>query len=339
MSAPPATVPPLTITGRDPSRAVTFPRAMLLAPMDGITDRLFREMLLGLGDAGGACTEFLRISIAALPRKVFRREIPPVPEPGSAPVGVQLMASDAEFVAETVANAEAAGARWIDLNFGCPVKRVFNKCAGSALLAHPERLGSIVAAAVGATTLPVTAKIRAGVDDDGPLHDVLDACAEAGAAAVTLHARLRRHSYAEPATWDWIARAAARLHGRSLPLPLIGNGGVTRGEHVAAMLRETGCDAVMIGRAAFADPWIFREALGGPAATREEAVAFARLYLDALCPPGGPTGGICQFKRLVAVYRAGGLFDGREGDRGVLLRAHDPAIHRAWLDASLPVAA
>lgn len=320
--------PPLTIRGRDASRAATFPRGVLLAPMDGITDRVFRDLVLDLGHAGGACTEFVRISTDPVARKVLRRELGAPPR-RDVPVGVQLMAADPEFVAESVARADEAGAAFVDLNFGCPVKRVVNKCAGSALLADPGLLAAIVAAAVAATTLPVTAKIRAGIVDEAPLDEVLDACAESGAAAVTVHARLRRHSYADPARWEWIARAVGRLRPRGVPV--VGNGGIDRGADAARMRRETGCDAVMIGRATLADPFVFREACGGPAASREEALAFARAYLEALCPPGASPAPLSQFKRLVAVFRAGGLFEGREDERRALLRSNDPDVHRAWL--------
>lgn len=320
--------PPLTILGRDPCRAVTFPRGLLLAPMDGVTDRVFRDLVLDLGDVGGACTEFVRISGAALPARVFRRELGAPPRT-DLPVGLQLMAPDAQFVADAAVRAADAGAAWIDLNFGCPAKRVFGKCAGSALLAAPSRLGEIVATAVAATGLPVVAKIRAGVDDDRGLEAVLDACADAGASAVTVHARLRRHSYAEPARWEWIARAVERLRGRGIPV--IGNGGVGCGEDVARMLRETGCAAVMIGRAALADPWVFREARGGAPATAAEARAFALRHLDEVCPPGSPPGALHRHKRLVAVLRAGGLFAGREDDRRRLLRSNDRDEHRRWL--------
>ena len=324
----PAPLPALRLRGRDPRREVVFERAVLLAPMEGITDRCFRGMVLDLGSAGGACTEFQRISVSVLPRRLFRRELGDPPR-ADVPVGVQIMAAGTEHLAPSVVHATLAGAPWIDLNFGCPVQRVFKKCAGSALLAHPDTLGAIVRTAVQATGVPVTAKIRAGVDDDALLDDVLDACADAGAAAVTLHARLRRHSYAEPARWEWIAHAADRLHARGVAL--IGNGGIDAPGDVARMLAETGCDAVMIGRAAFADPWIFREAAGGAPASWAEAHGFATRYLDHLCPPGGAAAPIARFKQLLRAFRAAG-FDGVVApDLGRLLRERDPGVVRAWL--------
>jgi tRNA-dihydrouridine synthase C len=115
---------------------VTFATGLLLAPMEGITDRCYRDLVLDVVSAGGqgpggACTEFQRVSESVLPRKTFRRELGEPPRT-DVPVGVQIMAAGTAHLEPSVANAVAAGAPWIDLNFGCPVKRVFNKCAGSA---------------------------------------------------------------------------------------------------------------------------------------------------------------------------------------------------------------
>ena len=311
-------IPPLEIRGR--GRAVRFPAAILLAPMDGVTDPAFRGLVLDLGDAGGAVTEFVRLTTGPMSAAVLRREVGP---PRAAPVGLQIMTPGPEHVAETAARAAAAGASWVDLNFGCPVKRVFRKCAGSALLARPEVLESIVAAAASGSDLPVSAKVRAGIEDDSRLEEILDAAARGGAAMVTLHARLRIDSYAAAARWERIARAASFLAARHPSTVLVGNGGVERPGDAARMMRETGCRGVMVGRAALADPWIFREARGGPPATAEEAAGFAVRYLDAL-------GGVGKAKQLVRWYGAGGLFEGREEERGRLLREAGPAEIRAW---------
>jgi tRNA-dihydrouridine synthase len=323
-------LPSLRIRGR--GRAVDFRPAILLAPMDGITDPVFRGRVLALGDAGGAVTEFVRLSTGAPGVAALRREIGPR-APGSAPVGLQVMAPGPDHVAETAARAAAAGADWVDLNFGCPVKRVFDRCAGSALLAHPERIAAIVAAAVAGSDLPVSAKIRAGIGDDGRLEEILDAAAGAGAALVTLHARLRTDSYAAPARWERIARAAAFLRRARPGTALLGNGGVDRPGDAARMLRETGCDGVMVGRAAFDDPWIFRRIAGGPAATAEEAAAFAVGYLDAF-RGAGEAAGVGKAKQFVRRFRAGGLFDGRPGERERLLREAGPAEIREWFAAA-----
>jgi tRNA-dihydrouridine synthase len=289
--------------------------------MDGVTDPAFRALVLDLGHAGGAVTEFVRISSGPISARTLRREMGP-PRPAGPPVGLQIMTPGEEHVASTAANAERAGASWVDINFGCPVKRVFNKCAGSALLAHPEKVEAIVRAAVTGTGLPVSAKVRAGIEDDARLEEILDAAARGGAAMIALHARLRVDSYATAARWERIARGAAFLGARHPAVALVGNGGIDVAADAPRMMRETGCRGVMVGRAAFADPWIFREIAGGPPATAEEAAAFARAYLAA-----APAGKAKQFVRF---YRAGGIFAGREVERDRLLREAPAAAIAAW---------
>lgn len=296
-------------------QAVTIDPPVLLAPMEGITDRVFRGLIAPLGGLGAAVSEFIRISVAPMPVRVGRRDLG---EAIGVPVALQLMTPGANHLAVSVENAERAGASWIDLNFGCPAPIVFGKCAGSALLAHPGRIAAIVTTAVAATGLPVTAKIRAGIDSPAHLGELVTACAEAGAAAVTLHARLRITPYDQAATWEWLATAATALRRCSRPIPLIGNGGITVASDVARMRAETGVDAVMIGRAALADPFIFRAAAGGAAGDPSEAAAWAVRYLDA-CGGGGP-----KAKQLIRYYRS---LD--ESTRSTLLRGPAAAI-RPW---------
>jgi len=314
------------LNARFSERSVRFPNRMLLAPMEGVTDRVFRNLVLDLGGAGGASTEFLRIGNHAVRRRIIEAELGPVRS--DTPVAVQLMAADPEHLAETIAHAEAAGAKWIDLNFGCPVKRVFGRGAGSALLADPERLARITAAAVGATDQPVSAKLRVGVSDDSLLEEVLDAAGEGGAAMITLHARTRVDSYETPARWEWIARAATRVHARFPGVPLIGNGGIEKPEDIDEMLRTTGCDGVMVGRAAIANPFLFNEASGDQPPTLEEAARFAYRYLDALLSGESVVRGLGRFKQLMRVFTAGGLFD---SNRPQLLRERDPDVVREYL--------
>ena len=318
---------PLEIRGRE--RSVRFPVAALLAPMDGVTDAKFRGLVLELGHVGGAVTEFVRITTGPIGTFPLRRELGEPRE--GPPVGLQVMTPGPEFVAETASAAETAGAAWVDINFGCPVKRVFDKCAGSALLAEPRKVEAIVAAAVAGTGLPVSAKVRAGIDDASRLEEVLDAAVSGGAAMITLHARLRRDSYATAARWEWIARAAAYLRGRAPGVALVGNGGVDRAADGPRMLRETGCDAVMVGRAALADPWIFREMQGGPAASLEESVEFALRWLDAVLVPGSERRGVGRAKMLLRAWRAGGMFEGREEDRRRLMVSPGAGEFRDWL--------
>ncbi|HAT11955.1 MAG TPA: hypothetical protein DCS97_15550, partial [Planctomycetes bacterium] len=299
-----------------PTHGVAISPPVLLAPMQGITDRIFRDLVAPLGGVGAAVSEFVRITVAPTSRKVVRRELGP---PIGIPVGLQLMTPDENHLAASVANAAAAGAAWIDLNFGCPAPVVFSKCAGSALLAHPERIARIVATAVGATGLPVTAKMRAGISSPAHLRELVCAAAEAGAAAVTLHARLRITSYDEPATWAWLAEARDALARCARPVPLIGNGGIEILHDLARMRRETGVDAVMVGRAALSDPFIFRTAAGGPAPTVAEASAWALRKLNAI-GSGSP-----KAKQMVRYWRCAGML-ADPAERQALLRGPAPAI-------------
>jgi tRNA-dihydrouridine synthase C len=309
-------------------RFARFPTSLLLAPMEGVTDRTFRDAVLDLGHAGGACTEFLRISVAPIPARVIRRELGPPRK--DAPVAVQLMAPGLEHLAASVVNAERAGASFLDLNFGCPVARVCGKGAGSALLDDPPRIEAIVSEAVRATELPVTAKIRAGVTDVSRLDEIVDAAAAGGAAMLTVHGRRRVDGYGDPANWEWIARAVARWRLRAAG-PVCGNGSVATAEDARRMTRETGCDLVMIGRGAIADPFVFRRHAGLPPATAAEAAAFALRYADAIQPDARASHRLGRIKMLVRYYQAGGLLDD-PADRERLLRAGEMGELRAFFE-------
>ncbi len=320
----------LTITGPT-GRQLVFPNGVLLAPMEGVTDPVFRDLVIGLGGVGGAITEFIRISVSAMSAKVVKRYLGPPRD--DTPVGVQFMAADEAFVPASIASAERVGAPWIDLNFGCPVPVVFNKCAGSALLGKPEVLARIVRSAVQSTSLPVSAKIRSGIDSPARLREIVAAVVEAGAAMLTVHARLRCQPYTHPATWEWLAIAREERDRQARRIPLIGNGGVDVPADVPRMLAETGCDGVMIGRAALADPWIFSQAAGGPAPTVAQAADFALRYASAVEAVRGRRGSLAKLKQLVRYYRAGGIFANAEDERTRLLRCDDLDAVRGWFSA------
>ncbi len=315
-----------TITGSGSS--LLFPNPVFLAPMEGVTDPVFRDLVINLGGVGGAITEFIRISVSAMSAKVVRRYLGPLRD--DTPVGVQFMAADEAHIPASVAAAERVGAQWIDLNFGCPVPVVFNKCAGSALLGKPEVLARIVRSAVSSTTLPVSAKIRVGIDSPHRLKEIVAAVIESGAAMLTVHARLRCQPYSHPATWEWLSLAREERDRHARRIPLIGNGSVEQPIDVQRLLTETGCDGVMIGRAALADPWIFSQAAGGPPPTPAQAADFALRYATAVEAVRGRRGSLAKLKQLVRYYRAGGIFVGAEEERTRLLRCDDLDAVRAW---------
>lgn len=309
---------PLDLVGPTGHR-VRLPGRLLLAPMEGVTDRAFRDAVLDLGGVGAASTEFLRVHATPIPTAVIRRELGPVRD--DVPVAVQLMASGPEQLLRSVQNAEQAGAAWVDLNFGCPVKRIFGRGAGSALLDEPELLGSIVRAAVEATELPVSAKLRVGVNDDSRLRELVTVVAESGAAMLALHARRRIDGYSDPANWSWLTEAAALWHELRPGAPFVGNGGVDGPEAAQRMIDETDSDAVMVGRAALVDPFLFRRAAGGEPGTAEEAARFVLRYLAAIDVRTGGRNPLGRVKQLVKYLSVGDLFERDPELRARLLRA------------------
>lgn len=274
----------------DLGRGVHFAPALLLAPMEGVTDPAFRGLILdcnAAGSVGAACTEFLRVSQLALPARRIAEELGPARR--DVPVGVQLMGNDAALLAASAVHAASVGAAYVDLNFGCPAPRVFQHCAGSALLEDPPRLERLVAAVAAACPAPVTVKLRAGVRDDARLEELVQRAEQAGAAALTLHARLRIESYEHPADWSRIARAV-----RATRIPVIGNGSADTPQRVDALFAATGCAGVMVGRGALQNPWLFedwrRARAGSPPRRRSPAAVFAwlREYAGRMQARGAP---------------------------------------------------
>lgn len=171
------------------------------------------------------------------------------------PVVVQIVGHDPHTMAEAARICEAAGADAVDVNAGCPSRRVTNGGAGAALLSDLARLERILRAVRAAIQVPLTLKVRAGPTADRlVLDDIARLCEVCGVDAVTLHARTRAQRFSGRANWAWIAH----LRDRST-IPVIGNGDVSTAEDALRMMHETGCDGVMVGRAAIGNPWIFRE--------------------------------------------------------------------------------
>ena len=233
------------------ARGLRIEPALYLAPMEGVTDPSFRGLVIDTcpGALGAACTEFLRVTQQPLPTWKLAEELGP--HRRGVAVGVQLMGNEPAMIAATAARAAETHAAFVDLNFGCPAPRVFQHCAGSALLDDPPLLEAVVRAVVEACPLPVTAKIRAGVSDDGNLEEIARRVEGAGAALLSVHGRLRIDSYRKPTDWSRIRRAK-----QAVSIPVIGNGSAESAAGIDAMFAETGCDAVMIGRGAIADPWL-----------------------------------------------------------------------------------
>ncbi len=282
-----------------------FTGPWLLAPMEGVTEPCFRDLVLERNPPellGGAFTEFVRVSHAPPPRRVLRARLGP--RRFHAPVGLQLLGSEAGALAEAARRAVAVGAVLIDLNFGCPAKGALRGSAGSALLRHPAELERLVRACVDALPeTPVTAKIRAGYDDAERVEELARSVEQGGAELLTIHCRTRREAFGPEVDWGRIARAAA-----AVSIPVCGNGGASTHADLERMRAETGCAWVMVGHGALADPWIFC----GHEASRAEAARFFLDYAAALSEVGGfsPRRCTARLKQLLGHWTAGGLAGG-----------------------------
>lgn len=273
---------------------------LVLAPMAGVSQMPFRRIALELG-AGFAPTEL--VSAEGLFRRSARTLRYLRHDPArEAPFCVQLFGGDPERMADAARVAKDEGAHIIDVNMGCPVPKVVKGGAGSALLSDPERAGEIVSAIAAATGLPVTAKIRSGWDRASVnACEVAQALERGGACAIAIHPRTRAQGYSGRADWSVIAAVK-----RAVKVPVIGNGDVGSRDDALRMERETGCDAVMIGRAALGNPWIFREVLGGPAPTPAERRAVVeRHFEEHLALFDDAVMGVRSFRRMLLWYARG----------------------------------
>ena len=225
---------------------------LLLAPMEGVGDRTFRKAMASIGGFDEAVRDFLRVPsnahVKSLARDYDAEEIAPIP------LAAQLMGSDPALMADMAREIEARGAKRIDLNCGCPSNRVTGRGAGSSLLKEPNFLYEVAVSICRAVAIPVTIKMRSGYEDISLFTENLQAAEASGARYITLHPRTKVEGYGPPARWDLIARAKS-----TLKIPLVGNGDILTVDHALAMLKETACDALMIGRGSVINPFIFHQ--------------------------------------------------------------------------------
>ncbi len=235
---------------------------LALAPMAGITDLPFRRICKRFG-AGITVTEMIASRAVEFGRERTER----MAEIGADehPVGIQIAGSDTGYIEDAARWAEQHGADFIDINMGCPVKKICKQVAGSALLKDEPRVARILAAAIAAVKVPVTLKIRTGWDAHSKnVAQIARIAEEAGVSMLTVHGRTRAQMFNGHANWEDIGLAK-----QAVSIPVIGNGDVVDASSALEMLRISGCDGVMVGRAAQGNPWIFAEIraalLGQPA--------------------------------------------------------------------------
>ena len=243
--------------------------------MDGLADCVLREVLTRLGGYDGAVSEFIRVSGSLLPPRTFLRVCP---ELGNAsrtragtPVVVQLLGSDPQCMAQNAAQLAELAPAGIDLNFGCPAPTVNRHGGGATLLAEPELIGRIASAVRQAVppAIPVSAKMRLGVSDTARAIDCAQALAAGGISSLVVHARTRDEGYRPPAHWEWVAKIR-----ESVSVAVVANGEVWTATDYRRCRQVTGCDDVMIGRGAVADPFLarrIRESLAGGTPSEDRA--------------------------------------------------------------------
>lgn len=284
---------------------VVMDNPLVLAPMAGVTDLPFRLLCKEQG-AGLICMEM--VSAKAIYYKNKNTESLLEIDPREKPVSLQLFGSDPEIMAQMAHQIEDRPFDILDINMGCPVPKVVNNGEGSALLKDPELVRKIVTAVVQAIDKPVTVKIRRGFDDDHinavEIAKIIEDC---GAVAVAVHGRTREQYYSGKADWDIIQQVK-----EAVQIPVIGNGDVTSPETAVALMEQTGCDGVMIGRAVRGNPWLFSEILyymetGQPKArpTIEEVKAMILKHAQMQVEVKGEYTALREMRKHVAWYTAG----------------------------------
>lgn len=285
------------------------PRPVMLAPMEDVTDASFRLICKEMG-ADFAYTEFVSAEalVRNIPSTVRKLSI----SEAERPAAIQIYGREPEPMAEAARMAEAAGPEVIDINFGCPVKKVASKGAGAGLLRDVPKMLEITRAVVNAVHTPVTVKTRLGWDCNSKIIvELAEQLQDCGIQAITVHGRTRSQMYTGQADWEMIARVKENPR---LRIPVIGNGDIADAESLRSAFDRYGVDGVMVGRAAIGNPWIFRDLkrslegdAAGPELTVEEKFGLLRRQIRESIDRIDEYRGILHIRRHLAVCQ---LFKG-----------------------------
>ena len=286
---------------------VTLDNNVILAPMAGVSDLPFRLLCREMG-AGLVCMEM--VSAKAIYYNNKNTDTLMEIHPEEKPVSLQLFGSDPQIISEMAKRIEERPFAILDINMGCPVPKVVNNGEGSALMKNPKLVEQILSSLVKAVKKPVTVKIRKGFDETHAnaveIAKIAESC---GVAAVAVHGRTREQYYGGKADWEMIARVK-----EAVSIPVIGNGDVDNPQAAKALLEQTGCDGVMIGRAAQGNPWIFRDVVS---------------YLDTEEVPAPPTN--AEKRELILRHAALQLQYKGESTGGREMRKH-----LSWYTVGMP---